>query len=245
MLSLLSKLLVILCAAYLCSCGTSHVEESKVAKDKEYNLAGAASYNTQLGLAYLKQGNKPRAKKKLLTALKQAPDSPGVNAAMAYFFESTGDNQDAGRYYKKAMQLAPGSGSQYNNYGAFLCRNGQYQEADKYFNLAVKDIKYEKTAAAYENAGLCALENKQFDKAEGYFRHALDQDSSRKVSLYELVKLELKEKKYHEVLHDINKHPKIVLKSETLLKMAAKAANKIGDDKLASRYLTQIQSLDG
>ena len=221
------------------------MDESKVINDKDYNLAGAASYNTQLGLAYLKQGNKPRAKKKLLTALKQAPDSSGVNAALAYFFESTGDNQDAAKYYKKAMQLAPGSGSQYNNYGAFLCRNGQYKEADKYFNLAVKDIKYEKTAAAYENAGLCALENNQFDKAEGYFRHALDQDSSRKVSLYELVKLELKTEKYHEVIRDINKYPRIVLKSETLLKMAAKAANRIGNDKLASRYLTQIQSLDG
>lgn len=236
--------MVILCFVFV-SCSKNQTDsENNIINDKDYNMAGAASYNTQLGLAYLKQGNQPRAKKKLLTALEQAPDSSGVNAALAYYFEMTGDNDAAAKYYKKAMQLAPGSGAQYNNYGAFLCRIGHYKEADKYFNLAVKDLKYDKTAASYENAGLCALEDKQYANAENYFKHALEQDSSRATSLYELVKLEIADEKYVEALKNINRYPKIVLKNESILKLAAKAATKAGNNQLASRYLTQIQSLD-
>jgi type IV pilus assembly protein PilF len=67
----------------------------------------AAIYNTQLGLAYLKQGDRQRAQGKILKALKMDPNSAEVNAAMAYFLENTGDLKEARNYYKKALSLAP------------------------------------------------------------------------------------------------------------------------------------------
>ena len=146
----------------------------------------------QLGLAYLKQGDRPRAKRKLLTALAQAPDSPSVNAAMAYFMEKTGEINQATLYYKKAILAAPGRGAQLNNYGAFLCRRAQYREAQTYFLKAVNDAQYEYTAGAYENAGLCAAAIPDYPKAVQYFTKALEHDPSRKQSLDELVKIEIK-----------------------------------------------------
>ncbi|GGI76193.1 type IV pilus biogenesis/stability protein PilW [Legionella impletisoli] len=211
---------------------------------KEYNRADAASFNTQLGLAYLKQGNPPRAKRKLLLALSQAPDSPGVNAAMAYFLEKTGDINEARTYYKKAMSLAPGSGAQLNNYGTFLCRQGEYKHAEEYFAKAVKDVKYENTAAAYENAGLCALEIPDYPKAKHYFSRALEQDPSRKQSLYELVNLEMKQDQYQEVLANLQKYPKIALNDTTLLKIAAEAANNIGQSELELNYKQRLLQLN-
>ena len=62
---------------------------------KKPDLSKAASYNIQLGLGYLKQGDRPRAKKKLLTALKQEPNSADANAAMAYYFEQTSELEQA------------------------------------------------------------------------------------------------------------------------------------------------------
>ncbi|MCW8453574.1 hypothetical protein OQJ18_04855 [Fluoribacter dumoffii] len=42
----------------------THDKESEEQNFKKPNLSKAASYNVQLGLGYLKQGDRPRAKKK-------------------------------------------------------------------------------------------------------------------------------------------------------------------------------------
>lgn len=153
------------------------------------NRSKAASYNVQLGLGYLKQGDRPRAKSKLLKALKQEPSSADVNAAIAYYFEKTHEYNEANKYYLKAIALSLNAGSQLNNYGAFLCRQKNYQLAEHYFLKAVKDMQYLNTSGAYENAGLCALEIPDFHKAKLYFTMALNQDPSRRESLNELAKL--------------------------------------------------------
>ena len=152
----------------------------------------AAYYNTQLGLAYLKQGDRVRAKRKLLIALTQAPELPDVNAAMAYLMEKTGEMDNAAFYYKKAIAVAPNRGESLNNYGAFLCRHSNYREAQVYFLKAIHDTQYEHTAGAYENAGLCAAAIPDDKKAIYYFKKALEHDPLRKQSLNELVRIELK-----------------------------------------------------
>lgn len=164
-------------------------------KFKKPDLGRAASYNVQLGLSYLKQGDRPRAKKKLLTAFEQEPASPDVNSALAYYFEQTKELDQAEKYYLKAISLTGSGGPQLNNYGAFLCRQGDYKNAEKYFLKAVNDLQYIHTAGAYENAGLCALSVPNDEKALFYFTKALNQDPSRKVSFYELLKLEIKPEK--------------------------------------------------
>jgi len=184
----------------------------------------AASYNTQLGLAYLKQGDRPRAKRKLLMALAQAPNSPEVNASMAWFLEQSGEINNAQVYYRKAMAAAPGKGAQLNNYGAFLCRRGQYNQADVYFLQAINDAGYEHTAGAYENAGLCAAAIPDYTKAAAYFSKALEQDPSRKQSLYELVNIEVKSGHKDKALACLQDHQDLVRSDPALLMLAAKVA---------------------
>ena len=180
----------------------------------------AALYNTQLGLAYLKQGDRARAKRKLLTALTQAPNSPDVNASMAWFMEQSGEMDRAQAYYKKAMAAAPGNGAQLNNFGAFLCRRGQYRQADTYFLRAVNDAQYEHTAGAYENAGLCASAIPDYKKAKKYFFRALEQDPLRKQSLYELVNIEVKLGRDDQALAWLKKYPALTQSDPVLLALA-------------------------
>lgn len=176
-------LLIVLISFMLTSCYS--MDENATSK---YNPK-AAAYNVQLGLAYLKQGNRQRAKQKLLKALEEAPDSLETNDAMAYFYENTQDNKKAEMYYQRAIEWHPEAGAALNNYGAFLCREKRYDEADIYFLKAIADPEYLNTARAYENAGLCALAANQSDKAQNYFKRALAEDPSLKQSAYELEKL--------------------------------------------------------
>jgi len=224
----LRDLMSIIALLLLQSCQYNNTEpdENRIAKKIKSNEA--ASYNTQLGLAYLKQGDRPRAKRKLLTALTQAPNSPEVNASMAWFMEQSGEIDNARVYYRKAMATAPGNGAQLNNYGAFLCRRGQYSQADVYFLQAIKDAGYEHTAGAYENAGLCAAAIPDYTKAAGYFSKALEQDPSRKQSLYELVNIEVKLGLNDKALACLLDHEELTRSDPVLLALAAKVAHKAG-----------------
>ncbi|MBI2786623.1 MAG: type IV pilus biogenesis/stability protein PilW, partial [Legionella longbeachae] len=176
--------------------------------------------------------------------LEQEPRSPDVNSAIAYYFEQTKELDQAEKYYIKAIELSGNSGAQLNNYGAFLCRQGDYKKAEKYFLNAVSDLKYIHTAGAYENAGLCALSAPNEDKAKLYFINALNQDPSRKVSFYELLKLEIKSGRDSEAFTLVQKHPELVLNDRILLALAKQVSDKVGQHNIAAEYQQNINNLN-
>jgi type IV pilus assembly protein PilF len=204
----------------------------------------AAVYNTQLGLAYLRQEDRSRAKRKLLTALDLAPDSADVNAAMAYFLENTGDLKEASNYYRKALSLAPKAGAQLNNYGSYLCRLGNYNEAEGYFLRAVNDVHYVNTAGAYENAGLCAAAIPDYQKATRFFSKALEQDPRRKQSLYELVRIELKQNQAEKAFAHMKQYPKLTLNDPALLAFAIEASHRLGKTEAEKAYKVGLNNLN-
>ncbi|WED44381.1 type IV pilus biogenesis/stability protein PilW [Legionella cardiaca] len=204
----------------------------------------AAVYNMQLGVAYLKQGDMPRAKRKLLTALDLAPNSADANVAMAYYLEKTRDIKNARIYYQKALALAPNNGAQLNNYGTFLCRLGKYTEAESYFLKAANDVRYIHTAAAYENAGLCAAAIPDYVKAKQYFVKALQQDPRRKQSLYELASLELKQKHANDALMYLQKYANLSTSDPILLAMVIDSAHQAGKTNIELDYKRRLSHLN-
>lgn len=145
----------------------------------------SALLNVKLGLGYLEQGERPRAKTKLTHALALAPHLPETCGAMAYFREMVGDIAEANRLHREAIRVAVNKGAVYNNYAAYLCRQGQYAEADVFFQRALKDKTYARTAEVYENAGLCVLkstsilDSAHYEKAVNYFTQALNHDPNK------------------------------------------------------------------
>jgi len=236
------RFLIIMASLFLLAC--QHIKTNQAETSKKPDLSKAASFNVQLGLGYLKQGDRPRAKKKFLIALEQEPNSPDVNASIAYYFEKTNELDQAKKYYLKAISLSSNGGAQLNNYGTFLCRQGQYTKAETYFLKAVKDEQYVHTAGAYENAGLCAQAIPDLDKAKLYFTNALNQDPSRKVSLYELVKIESKEGHETEALEMMQKHPDLVLNDQVFLSLAKEIADKAGKYEIAAEYENNLKKID-
>ncbi len=238
-----SRLLLLTLFSLLISCQhSSEIQAEKKLETQKRN--DASSYNVQLGMAYLKQGDIPRAKRKLLMALDLTPNSPDVNAAMGYYLEKTGDKAQAKTYYLKALAAAPQNGSQLNNYGAFLCREGQYQQAEQYFLKAVKDVQYVHTAGAYENAGLCAEQIPDYPKAERYFIKALEHDSQRKQSLYELVNLEIKHNNTEKALTYLEQYKDLVNSDTVLLTKAMDAAHEAGRFDMEESYKQRLSKLE-
>lgn len=155
----------------------------------ETNAEQAAVTNAQLGLAYLQKGYYSASKERLLSALRDDPHIASSWYSMAYYLEKTGDTKTADNYYQKAISVDSHSGSAKNNYGTFLCRQGQYKQAIRYFVLAAREPSYLDVASAYENAGLCAMRIPDNKMATQYFRMALDNNPGRYLSLLNMAKL--------------------------------------------------------
>lgn len=154
----------------------------------DYNR-DAALTNAKLGMAYLKKGMYPASKDHLLIAIKEDPDLAVGWYSMAYYLEKTGDPQSADHYYRKAISVDSHSGSALNNYGTFLCRNGQYQKAIEKFLAAVHEPTYLQASSAYENAGTCALQIPNDQLALKYFHLAIDNNPSMPFSLLSVARL--------------------------------------------------------
>ena len=189
--------------------------------------SSTAKINVQLGLAYLQQGNRQRAKQKLLLALQQGPDRSDAWYAMAYYLEKTGEPQEARTYYLRATHLAPKDGAVQNNYGTFLCRQKEYRASIQHFLLAVNDKNYLNTAEAYENAGLCALLIPDKVAAEKYFSKSLLQDPRRPSALIELADISYQQGNYQAAKDYLRRFSAVSMATTRSLRLNARVGEKL------------------
>jgi type IV pilus assembly protein PilF len=133
----------------------------------------AATYNVQLGVAYMNQGDLARAKDKLDRALTQDPGSADVHSARAMLFDRMGEKDKADSEFRSAMRLAPHDPNIVNNYAVYLCQSGRTDEGVKRFLEAAHNALYTTPEAAYTNAGVCLRSAKRDEEARADFQHAL------------------------------------------------------------------------
>ncbi|MEI8632116.1 tetratricopeptide repeat protein [Vibrio sp. PP-XX7] len=132
-----------------------------------------------------------KARANLLKAKEIAPFYIRGQLAQAYYYDVIGESKKADKQYAEALSSHPHNPDALNNYGTFLCKQGQYQQAQDYFLQAYSQHRYPLIADAYENAGLCAIKAGQFPQAKLLFQKALDYDPNRIQSLVHLVDIEM------------------------------------------------------
>lgn len=160
------------------------------------NSHKAAQINVQLGLSYLKQNRLEVAQKKLQRALNEDPNSSNVQWANALLYEKLGNKNQAEIHYRKAVKVNPKDADAHNNFGAFLCRNGQTEEGLKSFSLAVKNNLYVHSERAYTNAGICLIRAGDSVEAENFFRKSLTANPRYAPGLYQMALLLHEQKRY-------------------------------------------------
>ena len=137
----------------------------------------AAEINTSLGREYMQRGKYEIALEKLKKAVYSDPDYAPARTVIAVLYESIGEDELAEKNYRKAVDILPDNGDVNNNYGVFLCQNGNPERAEAYFLKATADPFYRTPAVALANAGSCQLQQGNLDKAERYLRQSLEYDA--------------------------------------------------------------------
>jgi type IV pilus assembly protein PilF len=148
-----------------------------------------AEINTRLGIGYLERGQLQIAMEKLQLALQHDSDHVPAHLTLALIYEEIGDHRNAQRHYRHAARLAPNDGGTQNAYAVFLCRQGEYSEAERRFISATNDPFYATPEVAWANAGACARRNGRLDRADEFLRQALEIDPEYPEPLFHLAEI--------------------------------------------------------
>jgi len=174
------------CACFALSGCASHKEAEKKQND-------ASTYNTQLGISYLRQGDIPLAKEKLDRALKENPENPQVHSARAMLFDRMGEHAQADTEFKEALRLAPNDPDVNNNYAVYLCQNGRAIDGVKRFETVARNALYRTPWVAFTNAGVCLRSAKRNAEAIKDFKQALSIRPNFGEAAYQLGELEFQQ----------------------------------------------------
>jgi type IV pilus assembly protein PilF len=230
-------------SAFLVSLVTACVTVTEDSATGSFDNIKAAEARIELGLGYLDAGNMQKARENLEVAVRYAPDYYRALNSIAYYYQQVDENLLAEKAYKKALGESPRNGNVLNNYGVFLCRLGQYQKADQYFNRAIEQPFYYQISDSYENAGVCALKGGNTDKAAFYFQRSLDHEPGRLLSSLQLSGLEVAKGEYKQARARLLKIHKEYGYRANSLDLAIQLEKKADNIDLAHRYVQQLKAL--
>ena len=202
----------------------------------EFDQQEAAKTRVSLGLTYLKNGNYSQAKQNLDKALAFAPRLAETHYGLAYYYQVVGESERADESYQTAMSLAPRDANIANSYGAFLCQDGRYEEAKRFFMQAVNAKQYANSAETYENMALCAQSQGEGEDAIEYLNSALKHQPGRAKTLFILTEMYVATEQYGLAAETLRRYEKVARVSADSLWMAIEIAKGQGDLRAANGY---------
>lgn len=224
-------------------CVTQNYENDKTTPvvQNESSNNEIAMTRISLGLGYLKMGNTTQAKLNLEKARHYAPKLVQVYTAFAHYYDTVGEPEQAITSYEHALSIKPDDADTLNNYGVFLCKQGQYQAAEKHILKAIAVPSYLLVAQSYENLALCQLEANNFDKAQLYLSKAIDHSPSNASALLHMVTLQYAKADYKSADSYLKRYEKSTRRfSADSLALAYKIFAVQHDEKMAKNYAAML-----
>lgn len=187
-------------------------------------------------------GDLARAVVETNKVLKADPASADGHTLLALIASQQGKSQDAGRSFKRAAELAPGRGEFLNNYGTWLCSNGQPAEGLVWIDRALGDPNYPTRGAAFANAGGCARKAGQYERAERDLRYALQAEPGNAYALAEMAENEYRNGRFFEARAFSERRLSVGSADRRTLELAALIEERLGDSRAAARYRQRLQA---
>ena len=200
----------------------------------------AASYNARLGAEYTRKGRLNLANEKLLKALDQNPNSADANHYYALLQQKLGLNQKADQYFRKALSITPKNPQLLNNYGSYLCQNGQYVTASQHFMAAINDPLYTTPEFAYTNAGICIKKSGDVITAEKYFRKSLALKPTFASALYQMAKIKFEQGDYNRAQAFLQRYHEKNPEVPDSLTLCVKINRRLGDLEAAGQCRSKL-----
>lgn len=213
---------------------------SNIQNDDSKNAKAAEIY-TNLGIEYMRRGRYDIALQKFKKALKLNQYSADAHNAIAVLYQALKVDDKARRHYQIAIELKPKDSDTLNNYGQFLCQEGNWKGAEKYFLKALENPVYQKPEIPYTNAGLCALKHNHLYQAESYFRKALQKNPNFPRALSEMAELSYKQRHYQQARNYLQRHDEFANHTSRSLWLRIRVERKLGNKDAEASYVLLLR----
>jgi len=151
-----------------------------------------ASLYVQMAEEYYHRGQTEIAFRRAQQAIEADTSYPKAHVWIGFLYEQMGKSDLALQHYQRALGLAPNNSDVLYAFGAYLCRQKRYAEADGYFRRALDSPLYATPWIAMTNAGNCASSAGNLVKAEGYYRDAIVANPTFGPAMVKMAELEYK-----------------------------------------------------
>ena len=234
--------IIALLAAFLSGCVTQKFENDETPiTQKQANRDDMAATRVSLGLGYLKMGNMPQAKQNLEKAKNFSPNMVQVYTAFAHYYETVGEYELTVDSYETALSIESDDADTLNNYGVYLCRQGEVAAAETQFLKAINVPTYLLVGKSYENLATCFLQIDNFDKAEMYLNKAIMHNTGSASTLYQLIRLHYAKGDYKLAKLYIQRFEKASRRfTPQFLALAYKTIKKLEQRRIAKNYGTML-----
>lgn len=191
----------------------------------------AASTNYQLGARYYQQGSYELARDRLKVAIEIDPNMGDAYTTLALTYEALDVPRLAREAYENAIRVKPKDFSVQNTYAVFLCRQKDYDQAQRYFDKAASHPENDDAEVTLTNAGVCMGQKPDMEAAEAFFRKALDRRPSYAEALLQLCLLKYENKDYLSARAFLQRYMSVSAASAGILYLASRIEDLLGNDR--------------
>lgn len=204
------------------------------------DVGDAADLNYQLGARYYRNGNYELARDRLLYSIELNPRNAVAHYTLALTYERLENLRLATNSYEQAVRVAPQDFNVLNAYAIFLCNQGEFDDAQKYFDRGIKVQENDAAEVMMTNAGVCMVQKPDQAEAEAYFRQALDRKPNFGEALIQMSVLKFSAEDYLGARAFLQRYLSANAPSAEVLYLGVRIEEVLGDKRAKTDYSNQI-----
>ncbi len=181
-------------------------------------------------------------------ALDEARTAIGIDGSYALAFNLLGlvytelhENAAAEEAFQRALQIVPGDPDVSNSYGWFLCKTGQEQKSQAYFQTAIRNPLYSAPAMALLNSASCALKIKDDALATDALNQLLRIEPDNARGLYLLAEISYRAARYSEARYRLTELYRRTEPTAETAWLSLRVARKLSDRADEARFMSLLR----
>jgi type IV pilus assembly protein PilF len=203
----------------------------------------AAAVNTELALAYMREGNLKAAREKIDKALQQNSRTANTQMAAGFVYDKLGDKRKAMSHFERAVKLGGNNNPDVvANAAVYFCMNGEPKRGEQYMLQAAASPLNARPDVAYANAGRCARGDGRPKDAEQSFRKALALNPRQPEALMQMAELAQESGNGLQARAFLERYTAVAPVSAATLWLGRNIELGLGDAAQAARYSQRLKN---
>jgi type IV pilus assembly protein PilF len=216
-----------------------------VTESDEPELRKRARIRMELAVGYFEQGQTKVALDELKQAIVYDPTFPDLYNLRGLIYMRLNDNHQAEESFRRAVSLNPRDPNLQHNFGWLLCQEGQYDQAQKAFDVAMSNAVYTGRAKTLMAQGLCEARAGRTAEAERSLSRSYELDAGNPVTGYNLANLLYKRGDFKHAQFYIRRLNNSELANSESLWLGIKVEHRLNDDVAMNQLAEQLKKRFG